>query len=123
MLTGDLSSLQVLSQALIILDLYYCPEVTGDLHALTLFPCLERLKVFGTNVTGDVRKIESTAFPCLKEIQLGNHVFGRRTIKMPLQLRKRGIGGFCRSCFFLLKIGWHISGNFGIESRRCGILR
>ena len=65
-LTGDLSSLQVLSQALTILDLYYCPEVTGDLHALTLLPCLERLKVFGNNVTGDVRKIEPTAF-CLLE--------------------------------------------------------
>jgi hypothetical protein len=79
-LTGDLSSLQVLSQTLTILDLYYCPEVTGDLHALAFFPCLERLKVFGTNVSGDVRKIESTDFPCLKEIQLGNHVYGGRTI-------------------------------------------
>ena len=79
-LTGDLSSLKTLSETLVQLDISSCLRMTGDLHTLALFLRLESLKVHGTRVTGDVRKIASTDFPCLKVIQLGEHVYGGRTI-------------------------------------------
>jgi hypothetical protein len=79
-LTGDLSCLQFLSQTLSILDINSCSRVTGDFHTLASFPLLRRLVLFGTRVTGDVRKIGLTDFPCLKGVQLGEHVYGGKTI-------------------------------------------
>ena len=79
-LTGDISCLQFLSQTLVQLDLFGCSRVVGYLHSLALFPRLESLKVYGTRVTGDVRKIGLTDFPCLKDIRLGGHVYGGRSV-------------------------------------------
>ena len=79
-LTGDLSSLQALSRTLVALNLLGCSRVVGDLHTLVSFPRLEKLNVYGTNITGDIRKIRLTDFPCLKQILLGEHVYGGMTI-------------------------------------------
>jgi hypothetical protein len=80
-LSGDISCLQSLSQTLVQLDLFGCSRVVGYLHSLALFPRLESLELYGTRVTGDVRKIGLTDFPCLKDIRLGGHVYGGRSVK------------------------------------------
>lgn len=54
--------------------------MTGDVHTLASFPRLESFDVSGTRVTGDVRKIGSTDFPCVKKITLAEHVYGGFTI-------------------------------------------
>jgi hypothetical protein len=87
-LTGDLSSLEALSRTLVELDLLGCSRVVGDLHTLVSFPRLEKLNVYGTNITGDVRKIGSPDFPCLKVIRLGEHVYGGRTINHIVDARE-----------------------------------
>jgi hypothetical protein len=79
-LTGDLSSLQVLSETLVVCSLSGCENVTGDLHMLASFPCLESLKLDRTKVTGDIRKIEATDFSSLTRIRMNTIVYGGRYI-------------------------------------------
>ena len=79
-LTGDLIILQALSRTLVALNLLGCKRIVGNLQTLVSFPRLEKLNVYGTKVTGDVRKIGSPDFPCLKKIRLGEHVYGGSTV-------------------------------------------
>jgi len=80
-LTGDIASVRILSSTLTELKVCHCPYVTGKMENLYDLPLLETLDIDGTKVTGDIRTIGPTDFISLKELGLGDNVYGGGSIK------------------------------------------
>ena len=75
-LTGNIQSLRGLRETLVCFDVYDSHEIEGNLHDLADFPKLEKLNLFGTKVTGDIREIGPTDFTVIKNVQLPDGVYG-----------------------------------------------
>lgn len=76
MLTGDLRSVRVLRRTLEDLDIHLCVKVTGSFNELFDFDRLERLDLADTRVTGDIRNIGPSDFKSLKQLELGDGIYG-----------------------------------------------
>jgi len=75
-LTGDLRSLRVLKDSLASVNLKDCERVTGLLDELYDFPHLRELNLEETLVAGDVRTIGETDLVALKQLDIGDRVYG-----------------------------------------------
>lgn len=80
-LTGNLHSVRVLCSSLVELSLRHSSKVEGQLNDIADFPLLEKLDVSYTQVTGDIRKIAPNDFISLKELKVGDKVYGGGNIE------------------------------------------
>ena len=75
-LTGNVNSLRVLKNTLEAVSITECYDVVGNFMDLADFPCLKRLDLRSTRVTGDIRDINENDFKVLESLELSRTVYG-----------------------------------------------
>ena len=75
-LTGNIDSLRVFRDTLVMVDVADCPRVGGGLMDLADFPHLRCLDLSNTSVTGDIRHMDEQSFPTLELLLLSSGVYG-----------------------------------------------
>jgi hypothetical protein len=99
-LAGNISSLRVLKDTLEKVRIEGCPSVEGNFMDLADFPHLEKLDLFGTAVTGDIRDISTGDFSSLKCLRLPKKVYGGCGYELR---RISDAADLVRAVYFLIK--------------------
>lgn len=75
-LTGNISTLRVLTDTLTTVVISICYSVEGNFMDLADFPHLKLLNLRFTAVTGDIREIRESDFSALESLSLPSGVYG-----------------------------------------------